>query len=234
MFSMKKTILVAAVSAALSPLAAQAELTANIGATSNYMWRGVTQTADGAAVSGGVDWADPSGFYAGTWASNVDFADYEWDLYAGFGGGSGDISWDFNTIVYVYDDGCGDCNFWEVGASVGYQWFTAGLQYTIDGEQPDDLPFSQGDIYYYGSASFDLQPTWTLGLTIGHYDFDTESSDMVAAGNPSDVDYTHYQLDIGKSAGDFGDFTFSVGIQDEEFWGQGDDTQVWVSWGKSF
>ncbi len=48
---------------------------ANIGAVSNYMWRGVTQTQDGAAVQGGLDVSHESGFYAGTWASNIDWND---------------------------------------------------------------------------------------------------------------------------------------------------------------
>lgn len=46
---------------------------ANVGAVSNYIWRGVSQTQDGAAVQGGLDYAHESGFYAGLWASNVDF-----------------------------------------------------------------------------------------------------------------------------------------------------------------
>jgi uncharacterized protein (TIGR02001 family) len=50
-------------------------ISANIGAVSNYMWRGVSQTQDGAAVQGGLDFTHESGFYAGTWISNVDFND---------------------------------------------------------------------------------------------------------------------------------------------------------------
>jgi hypothetical protein len=50
-------------------------ISANIGAVSNYMWRGVTQTQDGAAVQGGLDFSHESGFYMGTWASNVDWND---------------------------------------------------------------------------------------------------------------------------------------------------------------
>jgi len=46
---------------------------ANIGVVSNYIWRGVTQTGDQAAVQGGLDVAHESGFYAGTWASNIDW-----------------------------------------------------------------------------------------------------------------------------------------------------------------
>jgi uncharacterized protein (TIGR02001 family) len=50
-------------------------ISANIGVVSNYMWRGVTQTLDGAAVQGGLDFTHESGFYAGTWASNIDWND---------------------------------------------------------------------------------------------------------------------------------------------------------------
>ncbi len=48
------------------------DFSANIGAVSNYIWRGVSQTGDGAAVQGGLDVGHESGFYAGTWASNID------------------------------------------------------------------------------------------------------------------------------------------------------------------
>ena len=62
------------------------ELTANAAAQSNYIWRGLTQTVNEAAVSGGIDYATDSGFYVGTWASNVSYAaddvySYEHDLY---------------------------------------------------------------------------------------------------------------------------------------------------------
>ena len=52
-------------------------VSANIGVVSNYVWRGITQTDDKAAVQGGVDYSHSSGFYAGTWVSNVDFPDVQ-------------------------------------------------------------------------------------------------------------------------------------------------------------
>ena len=72
----------------------------------------------------------------------------------------------------------------------------------------DDAPFSDGDLYYYASVSFDIKDDWSVGATVGHYDFDVPSS--------GDVDYTHGQIDVTKSAGDFGDFTFTVSTADEE------------------
>ena len=62
------------------------EWTANFAASNNYIWRGLTQSVNEAAISGGIDFAADSGFYAGTWASNVSYAaddvySYEHDMY---------------------------------------------------------------------------------------------------------------------------------------------------------
>ena len=53
----------------LSTASVQAdEWSANFGASNNYIWRGLTQTINEGAISGGIDFAADSGFYAGTWA----------------------------------------------------------------------------------------------------------------------------------------------------------------------
>ncbi len=71
-------------------------LTYNLGLYSHYMFRGI-EFSDGPALQGGIDWAHSSGFYLGTWASNLDPASYgqnkaigsdgdhvETDFYAGY------------------------------------------------------------------------------------------------------------------------------------------------------
>ena len=69
---------------------AQAEVTGNLGLTSDYRFRGVSQTQNSPAVQGGVDYAHESGFYVGNWNSSVSSQMYtngsglESDLYAGF------------------------------------------------------------------------------------------------------------------------------------------------------
>ena len=65
---------------ALAALAARAEetpaatgntLTANVGFASQYIFRGLTQTNGKPAIQGGADYAHASGFYLGTWVSNI-------------------------------------------------------------------------------------------------------------------------------------------------------------------
>ncbi len=76
----KKIISLALAGAILSPVAVFAEdaapaatppLTTNISLVSNYVFRGLTQTNNRPAVQGGADYAFESGFYVGTWLSNI-------------------------------------------------------------------------------------------------------------------------------------------------------------------
>lgn len=213
------------------------EFSANIGVTSNYLWRGVTQTDDGPAVSGGVDWAHNSGFYLGGWVSNIDWAledvgsGAEVDLYGGFSGEYEDFGYDVGLIYYWYPvTGYDDSNFGELYVKGSWKWFSAGLAYTLGGDADDDAPFSQGDIYYHIGASYEFAESWTIGATVGYYDFDVSSDWEFFNGNP---DYTHGQIDLTKSAGDWGDFTLTVSTAEERALSS-DDAKFAVTWSKSF
>lgn len=203
---------------------AAAEFAANIGATSNYVWRGVTQTDDAAAISGGLDYAHDSGVYAGLWASNVDFGDdttAEVDLYAGFANELGNgLGYDFGLLYFAYPGSNDEIDFLEVVGALSFGPVTAGVNYTVYKEDDDA---DENDVYYHISASTEVAPTWSLGATIGYYDFD------------SGVEYTHGQVDITKGAGNLGDLTLSVSVADDsDDLGIDGDTLVFVSWAKSF
>lgn len=227
---MKKTKIALVCGAAILGASTQsmAEVSMNIGATSNYIWRGISQTSDAAAISGGLDWSGATGLYAGTWVSNVDFGgccetSYELDLYGGYAGQVGDFGYDLGLIYYAYDED-DDANFLELGLSGSWQFLSAGLNYTLDGDADDDTsPFVEGDLYYYAGASFDLPEDFSVGLTLGKYSFEND-------GEPDVEDYTHYQADLTKSAGDFGDVTLSLSDTDLD----DDDMKFFVSWAKTF
>jgi uncharacterized protein (TIGR02001 family) len=82
--------------------------TANVNVVSDYRFRGIDQTWGRPAVQGGADLAWASGFYAGTWLSNVSGNSYpggslEVDLYAGYNGKVGDdFGWTAGGYGYVY------------------------------------------------------------------------------------------------------------------------------------
>ena len=86
---MKKLLLALALSAGFVA-SASAQLTGNLGLTSDYRFRGVSQTQNAPAVQGGIDYAHKSGLYIGNWNSSVSSEVYtngsgvESDLYAGY------------------------------------------------------------------------------------------------------------------------------------------------------
>ena len=76
----------------------------NLGANTDYVFRGVSQTDNDPSVFGGADAAFGIA-YAGTWLSNVDFGsgtDVEFDLYAGIKPTAGPISFDIGILYYGY------------------------------------------------------------------------------------------------------------------------------------
>ncbi|MGB3725081.1 MAG: TorF family putative porin [Glaciecola sp.] len=207
--------------------AALAEVSANIGATSNYVWRGVSQSSNAASVSGGLDYSDESGFYAGTWVGSLGddasgFNGSETDFYLGFGGETDSFAYDVGYIYYAYTE-LDDSNFGEVyfNGSVGN--FGFGLAYTINSDLPSGAGFETGDIFYSLSyGGIDLGSEFELGLSAGLYTFDSDGVDG------ADYDYSYVQADISK-----GDFTFSVSkAQESDF--ADEDIKFVASWSTSF
>lgn len=161
-------------------------LTANIGATNNYLWRGVTQTENNAAVSGGVDYDAGNGFTIGTWASNVEFGDdshTEWDLYAGYGVELQDVTLDIGYIYYAYPDTDGS-DFSEVNFTLGWNFLSVGVSTLADSDWESDFG---DDTYIEANMAFEVANDLELGIHFGSYNFD------------SGTDYQDYNVSLSKN-----------------------------------
>ena len=95
------------------------EFSANVAITTDYTFRGISQSGGDAAIQGGFDWVSEL-FYVGTWGSTVDFNDdlenpftgeqisdgssLEIDFYAGYTPSFGDLSLGFGVTYYLYPD----------------------------------------------------------------------------------------------------------------------------------
>lgn len=180
-------------------LGAGFDASANIGLTSNYMWRGFSQTRNGVAVQGGLDLTHSSGFYMGTWISNVDFklapsAHTENDIYAGYGFSAGDFAFDLKFTKYIYDN-ANALDFTETHAQVSYSAGDDIGTFAIGVDYSDDTPIMHTDsaIHYYGTYSRDLPMGAGLTATIGQYDF----KDAGWVGG-NDSEYTYYNIGVSK------------------------------------
>src|SRR4051812_17083639 len=96
-------VMAAVIGFSAAPVAAMAEdapapeswipgsFTGNVALTSDYVFRGVSQTNNNVAIQGGFDWDTGAGFHVGTWGSSLNFKDgseasAEIDLYGGYAG----------------------------------------------------------------------------------------------------------------------------------------------------
>lgn len=165
---------------------AMAEVSGNVGITSNYMWRGMTQTADQSATSGGLDYAHESGAYVGLWSSNVD-GGYELDTYLGFAGKAGSVGYDIGYISYAYPHDTA-LDFAEM--YVGVSFADLELKLSNDGDNKNT--------YTELAYSISLPAEYSLGLHYGMTDMDVDTGD-----------YTDYSLSLSK-----GDFSFAMSNTD--------------------
>ncbi|MEX2481292.1 MAG: TorF family putative porin [Gammaproteobacteria bacterium] len=187
--------------------------TGNISASNNYLWRGLTQTTNEPAVSGGIDYAHDSGFYIGTWASNVQYASddvfsYEHDIYVGYAGEYNGVSYDFGYLYYNYDEE-GDIDFGELYGSLGYMGFsvTAWLFAHTENDESNGLAnigrnydYGFGSTYYIsGDYEVDIYNGLMLGLHVGYHD-----GDFVDGFNFADGTFDYFDYNASLSKGGFG------------------------------
>tara|TARA_R110002072_G_scaffold156566_8_gene307086 strand:+ start:702 stop:1394 length:693 start_codon:yes stop_codon:yes gene_type:complete len=163
----------------------------NIALTSNYIYRGVSQTDGGPAISGGFDVADDSGLYAGVWGSSVDFGDdttMELDLYGGYATTLGSWDLDIGGIFYGYPDSPsagGDQNFWEIYAGVGHALGPLAWDAKLSWS-PDFYLESGPATYIETGLTYEFAAGIAIDARIGASSFD----DVPAA------DYEDYQIGV--------------------------------------
>jgi len=209
----KMTTLAAAVLMTASPLAistaaAEVTLSGNVALTTDYIYRGISQTDSGAAIQGGFDLEHSSGFYAGVWASNLDFgddSDIEIDYYAGFGGEfSNKVGYDVGVLYYSYPDSnaadAGDYDFTEVYGSLSYDFgpaaVTGGVAFSSDF-------FGGTDDATYVSLGVDIPLAYdfSLGLHYGDQSID------------QGTDYNDWKIGVSKS---WSGFDFALDYTDTD------------------
>lgn len=207
------SLFLAAFSAPATGLAADdPAVKANVSFTTNYVYRGITQTGAKPALQGGFDYAHASGFYAGAWGSNIswlsDFgaaaaASLEVDTYAGFRKAfSGDFSYDVGFLRYnypgLYPLGATKPDTNEVYGAIGWKWLTA--KYSRSLSNLFGVADSSGSSYVDLSASYTIEEP---GVTLGaHYGRQTFSG----AGNDA-LTYSDYKLSASR---DFSGFVLGL------------------------
>ena len=183
--------------------APESSLSFNVGAVSDYRYRGISQSRLQPALQGGVDYADKSGFYVGAWGSSIKWikdtpgvtkGSSELDLYAGYKGAADALAYDVGVLRYVYSGN----NYANVGVNANTtEIYGAGTMGPITvkySRATTDLfgnANSKNSYYLDLSAAFDMGDGFTLTPHVGYQ----------KVKNVVNASYTDYSLTVGKDLG---------------------------------
>lgn len=204
---LKKSLLLLAVAGSALPAIAQAQeaspLSFNLGAVSDYRYRGISQTRFEPALQFGADLALPAGFYIGTWGSTIKWirdsggdSTVEVDVYAGWKKEvvSG-LTLDVGVLQYLYPDAktaawdaaYANPNTTEVYGAVSFG--PATLKYSHSTSNLFGNRDSKGSGYLDLSATFGLPEGFSLSPHVGY---------QKVKGYTSTLSYTDYSLTLSK------------------------------------
>ena len=206
----------------------------NIGVTTDYVFRGISQSQHDPAISGGADYSHASGLYAGTWVSTQKWvktggtnapttdayktgSDFEWDVYAGFKGSMGDIGYDLGVIHYAYDGDRGNANTaglatpetTEIYIGASWKFLSAKYSYVVSpyfiGWGTPGTVKTDGSGYLELNANHDMGDGWGLIGHIGHQ----------RVKNVGAASYTDWKIGVSKDVG-FGVVTLAYSDTDAD------------------
>lgn len=179
-----------------------------VAATSDYVFRGVSQTDEKPALQAGATYTAPVGFYVGAWASNVDFGrggpDAEIDTFVGYKRDLGDEFVNLDVMLNRYNYVGGNGSDLAYNEWIGKLTFAGTYHVTL--AYTNDVWASGEDGWYYAAgADWELPRDFTLSANISHSIFDRS----VARG------YTDWGVSVGKAWGNFGVSLGYVGTDSE-------------------
>jgi|WetSurMetagenome_2_1015567.scaffolds.fasta_scaffold00158_23 uncharacterized protein (TIGR02001 family) len=194
----------------------------NVSLTTNYLYRGISQTGGKPAVQGGFDYANANGLYIGTWGSSISWlgdaggtagttgtgpavanAGLELDTYGGYRGTVSAVSYDVGFLRYnypgTYAPGVTKADTNEVYGALTYSIVTAKLSYALG--DLFGVSNAKGSTYLDLSANYPIADTgYTLGAHWGKQTYKGSTTDTLVAAN-LDPTYSDYRVSVSKDLG---------------------------------
>jgi uncharacterized protein (TIGR02001 family) len=179
---------------------AEPKVSGNLSLTSDYLFRGISQTDEGMALQGALTLTGDSGFYLSAWGSNINFGQgsMEIDLLAGWTGAlNDDWTTDVGVMQYRYpngDNATDQFNYVEFYSKFTYQGLTLGLVYSNDyfGTDVDNYYYLSGDYNYNLTDALSLQ----LHAGFNKFEDNTQYTTFLAAGPVTGDSYLDWSVGV--------------------------------------
>jgi uncharacterized protein (TIGR02001 family) len=176
------------------------EVSFNAAVTTDYRYRGISQTRLDPALQGGADYVNnPTGLYVGTWLSTIKWikdaggdGNVEWDIYGGKRGNvTGDITYDVGGLYYFYPSNSlpVNANTFELYGQLGLG--PAYIKYSHSLTNLFGTADSKNSGYLDLGANVDVGNGFTLNLHAGRQNVRHNGS----------LSYTDYKIGVTKDLG---------------------------------
>ncbi|RTE86014.1 MULTISPECIES: TorF family putative porin [Gammaproteobacteria] len=187
-------------------LPASAEWSSTFTLASDYLFNGVSQTDESPALQASIDWEGKSGWYAGAWASNVDFGDdtnLEVDLYLGLWQELNDNQYlDFGFAQYTYHGGdfSDEGNYAEVYGAYGFgnteirAWYAWDYFGTNAGHY---IIMATHTIPYTDQLSFELGIDRSASLDDNNFEWEAGNAAYVHYHATAHYSLQHFDISLG-------------------------------------
>ena len=155
------TALVIATPSAMAEDDGMFSFSANATVVSEYRFRGLSMSNRDTAIQGGLDVSHKSGFYLGTWGSSIDpvaGSETELDIYGGYAGEIGDLTYDVGLLAYTYPGSDGTAyleGYASISGALQKMDWTFGYAYAFS----QDSLGNQDNSYIYLDAGYPLGDT---------------------------------------------------------------------------
>ncbi|KAB0331046.1 TorF family putative porin [Janthinobacterium sp. PLB04] len=178
----------------------------NVALTSDYRYRGLSQSRLKPAISGGADYThNPTGLYVGTWLSSIKWikdgggdTNLEWDIYGGKRGEiSKDFTYDVGGLYYFYPSNglSTNANTFELYGQLGYG--PMYVKYSHSTTNLFGVADSKNSGYLDVGANVEVHDGYILNLHAGRQKVEHNDS----------LSYSDYKIGVTK---DFGVATVSL------------------------
>ena len=219
---------------------------ASVALTTDYVYRGVSQTDENWAIQGSFDYGHSSGFYLGVWASNVDEIISEGNIEMDFYGGYSrelfkNFTFDIGVIYYFYPDpGTGPRrDFIEGVLGVNYAFSNIaltpelGLSYNYS---PDFFGADRDGHHLLGTIDLTLPYEFGLSGNLGYQDVkgDQTTGGTAGEGGKSGFDYFYWRVGLSKGIKGFVLDLSYWDTNEEDFLGSLADSRVVFTLSRTF
>jgi uncharacterized protein (TIGR02001 family) len=202
---------------AVPALADSSPFSANVTLTSDYLYRGISQSGHKPAIQGGFNYNNPNGFYAGVWGSSISWisdgglatnAGLELDTFLGYSNSfATDFTYDVGYLRYnypgtytaaaTYPFAKADTD--ELYASIAYKWIKLKYSYSLGKTFAVDQ--ASGTNYLDLSVSYPIESSGiTLGAHYGKQKYKGSATTLLVAAG-ADPSYSDYNVSVSKDLG---------------------------------